>query len=116
MAEEEKKEVVAAEQPQGGTTEQSKSALTAFILSLVGFIVAWAPFVSIAGIILGAIALGRGKKNNPETQQQPFKTFGRIAKPVAIVDIIAGACMTIFWIIWFAVVVVAAAIAAAQGA
>jgi hypothetical protein len=116
MAEEEKKEVVAQEEPrqESGMTPQSRSALTAFILSIIGFVVAWGPVVSVAGIILGAISLGTGKKNNPETEQQPFRTFGKIAKPVGIVDIIAGAGMTIFWIVYLIVVVIAAAIAAAN--
>ena len=115
MAEEEKKEVVAEEPRQeSGMTEQSRSALTAFILSIIGFVVAWGPVVSVAGIILGAISLGTGKRNNPETEQQPFRTFGKIAKPVGIVDIIAGAGMTIFWIVYLIVVVIAAAVAAAN--
>ena len=113
MAEEEKKEVVAAEQPQGGMTEQSKSALTAFILSMVGFLMSFAWLFAIAGIVLGAIALGKGKRNDPETQQQPFKTFGRIAKPVAIVDIVLGAIMFVVYLVVLIVTVVGAIAAAA---
>lgn len=113
MAEEEKKEVAAVEeqQSQEGMTKQSKGALTAFILSVVGLFFCWSP-AGIVAIVLGIVSLATGKKNNPETQQQPFKVFGRIAKPVGIVDIVAGAIASLVWLIVLIVWAVGLAVAA----
>ena len=113
--EEELKEVEAVEEPkeqeaqqqqpqqqQGNEmTEQSKSALTSFILAAVGFLLGFAWLFSIAGIVLGAISLNKLKGNDPETEQQPYKTFGRVAKPVAIVDIVLGAVMFVLYLVLF---------------
>ena len=94
--EEEKKELqaeeVKAEEPKAEGVS-FKPALVSFILAVVGFGVACAWIAGLGGVILGAISLAFNKKNNPPTEQQPFKTFAKIAKPVAIVDIILGAIM-----------------------
>ena len=88
------------EQPQQNEemTPQTKSALTAF---------AW--LFSVAGIVLGCISLNKLKENDPETDKQPFKTFGRVAKPVAIVDIVVGAVMFVVYLVYFILAIVAAA-------
>ena len=111
--EEEKKEVV--EQPRE-RTEQSKSAMTAFILSMIGFVLSFAWLFSIAGAILGIISLAKGKNNNPETEQQPFRTFGRIAKPFGIIDIILGFGMFVLYLVLLILAIVGAVVAASEGA
>ena len=99
VAEEEQKQEVAEvkEQPQqqnGGLDEDSKFSLITFILAVVGFIVCAGWIVGgIAGIVLGIIALGRVK--NCKAVKQPFRTFERVAYPVAIVDIVLGAIAVI---------------------
>ena len=106
--EEEKKELEVEEvkaeetpaQQEGGMAQNSKFALIGFILAVVGFTFAWGWFAtSWIGIGLGIASLILLKKNQPETEQQPFKTFARIAKPVAIADIIIGAVMFVVAII-----------------
>ena len=120
MAEEER--VVAEEvknEPAPANPEGDKHTLVTFILSIVGFVLAWSWIVGgIAGIILGAIALKRCK-NGPEPQRQPYITFRKVAKPVAIVDIIASAVMivvyTILFIVWLVAEIAAATAQAANG-
>ena len=99
------------EQPQQNEemTPQTKSALTAFILACIGFIMGFAWLFSVAGIVLGCISLNKLKENDPETDKQPFKTFGRVAKPVAIVDIVVGAVMFVVYLVYFILAIVAAA-------
>ena len=120
MEEERKEEIVVnepeqpeqQEQQEGGMRPESKKALISFILSIVGFGFACAWYVAIVGVVLGIVSLAL----NRSTEQQPFKTFSKVAKPVAIVDIILGAIMFIVAIIVTIVTVVAAAIAASEGA
>lgn len=101
VAEEEKKE----EQPQqenqqGGLDEVSKFSLITFILACVGLAVCGGWIVGgIACTVLGSISLGRVKKCN--AQKQPFRTFERVAKPVAIVDIILGIIVAIAYFVKF---------------
>ena len=113
-------EDVKEEQQQGGMQPNSKFALISFILCVVGFSFAWGWIAtSWIGIGLGIAALIVLKKNNPETEQQPFKTFAKIAKPVAIADIIIGALMFVVALIVTivqAVLIAAEAAAAAQSA
>ena len=85
---------------------QSKSALIAFILAVGGFINGFAWLFAITGVVLGIVALGQLKDNNPETEVQPYRTFGRIAKPVAIVDIVFGAIMFVVYLVIFIVNIV----------
>ena len=115
--EEVKAEEVREEQPQqqeGGMRPESKNALIAFILSVVGFGFAWASYASIVGTILGIIALVFHKKIDREVEQQPFRVFGKIAKILGIVDIIVGAVSFLVWIIVGIVLAVGAAAAAAN--
>ncbi len=117
--EEEKKEVVQAEeQPQqGGMTPNCKNALAAFIASVVGVCFSAGWFIgAIIGIVGGALGLSWLKKINGEVEKQPFRTFGKIAKPVSIVSLILGILSLIGWFIWLIVVIVAAVAAATAGA
>ncbi len=104
----------AEEQQQGGMQPNSKNALIAFILSVVGFGFAWSWYVAIVGVILGIISLVFQKKIQGEVEQQPFKVFGKIAKILAIVDIIVGAIMFVVALIVTIVIAVGAAAAAAN--
>ena len=116
---EEKKEVVEIkeEQPaqEEGMGENNKFSLTTFILSVVGFIVCGGWIVGgIAAIVLGGISLKRLKSSNPS--KQPFQTFDKVSKPVAIVDIVLGILSVIGWTVYLIVVIVGAIIAAVNGA
>lgn len=114
MEEENKQEVVVAEevkeeQPQehnqGGMDEKSKFSLITFILACVGLAVCAGWVVGgIACSILGGIALGRTKQC--DAVRQPFRTFDRISKPVAIVDIILGIVVAIIYTVKFVIDVV----------
>lgn len=108
---EEENRVVEQEQ-QGGLTPNCKNALIAFILAVVGFFAS----AAVVGFVLGIIALSFLKKIDGEVENQPFKTFAKIAKPVAIVSIILSAAMLVFWIVYIIVVVVLAAVAASEAA
>ena len=100
-----------AQQPQQ-ENDPNKFSLITFILAVVGFAAAWMWIIGgIAGIILGAISLKRLPNSNPN--RKPFTIFDKISKPVAIVDIIAGAVMTVVYTIYFILAIVAAAAAAA---
>ena len=117
---EEKKEVVEIkeEQPaqqEEGMGENNKFSLTTFILSVVGFIVCGGWIVGgIAAIVLGGISLKRLQSSNPS--KQPFQTFDKVSKPVAIVDIVLGILSVIGWTVYLIVVIVGAIIAAVNGA
>ncbi len=118
--EEEKKELEAEEVKAEEVKEEPKAetahfkfALISFILAVVGFSFAWGWFAALVGTGLGIAALIVLKKNEPATEQQPFKTFAKIAKPVAIVDIILGAIMFVVALI---VTIVGAVIAAGEAA
>ena len=104
------------EQPSEGLRPESKNALMSFIFSVVGFAFAFAHLASIVGVIFGIVALVFHKKIDREVEQQPFRVFGKIAKIVGLVDIIAGAISFVVWLIVTIVAVVGAAIAASQGA
>lgn len=100
------------EQEQGGLTPNCKNALVAFILAVVGFFAS----AAVVGFVLGIVALSFLKKIDGEVERQPFSTFAKIAKPVAIVAIILSAAMLVFWIVYIIVVVVVAAVAASEAA
>ena len=113
VAEEPREEAAVAEAPKGGE-DGDKYTLITFILSVVGFTVGWGWIVGgIAGIILCAIALKRGKAGIEPTKQ-PFITFKKVAKIVAIVGLIASIIMTVVYTILFIVEIAAAAVAAAN--
>ena len=97
--EEQKQEVVQEEQPKQEVAESnqqnesmdedSKYSLITFILACVGLVVCAGWIVGgLACAVLGLIALGRVK--NCKAVRQPFRTFDRISKPVAIVDVVLG--------------------------
>ena len=91
-----------------------KNVLTAFIMSLVGLALAAVPFLGIASIILGALALKKEKPENPE--RNPHRVFKKVAHIVGIVDIPLGILSVIGWLIYIIVLAVGAAVAAAEGA
>ena len=91
-------------------SEQSKSALISFILAVVGATFAFGWWMGIVAVPLGIVSLSFLKKNDPETQEQPFMTFAKVARPVAIAAIIVGAIMFVIALI---VTIVTAAAAAA---
>lgn len=115
MEEENKQEVVVAEevkeeqpqeQNQEGMDEKSKYSLVTFILACVGLAVCSGWIVGgIACTVLGGISLGRVK--NCDAVRQPFRTFDRISKPVAIVDIVLGIVVAIAYTVKFVIDVVA---------
>ena len=114
VAEEPREEAAVAEAPRGGE-DGDKYTLTTFILACVGFVVGWGWIVGgIAGIVLCAIALKRSKANI-EATKQPFITFRKVAKIVAIVGLICSIIMTVVYTIYF-IIAIAAAIAAAANA
>ena len=107
VKEEPKQEVT--EQPKqeqsGGLSENNKYSLITFILATLGLLLCHGWFIGkirngnyadcvswvIAGIacaVLGIIANKRVKNLNAD--KQPFKTFDKFSKPVAIVDIPLG--------------------------
>ncbi|MCQ2798031.1 MAG: hypothetical protein MJ241_06270 [Bacilli bacterium] len=91
--------------------EDTKPALLAFIFAIIGATLIWIPFANIAGIVFAFIALKKAK-GAANTQTNPFKVFVKIAKPLAIVGIIAGFIMAVVWVLWFFLVVVAGILAA----
>ena len=103
--EEEKKVEVEVVDPQENKPQneemlpQNKNALVAFILSIAGFTVSSAWLFSAAAVVLGIVALNYLQLNKEEPEEQPFRTFGRIAKPVAIVDICLGAVLFVVYLI-----------------
>ena len=114
VEEQPKQEVVEAEQPkaeaqpqQSGMNDACKYVLISFILALVGLTVCPMWFLGgIACAVLGVIVLIRSQTFAAD--KQPFRTFGKIAKPVAIVDIVFGIISTIAYFIAFIISIVAA--------
>ena len=91
VAEEEqpKQEIAEPNQQNEGMDEDSKYSLITFILACAGLVVCAGWIVGgLACAILGLIALGRVK--SCKAVKQPFRTFDRISKPVAIVDVVLG--------------------------
>ena len=118
--EEEKKEVVEevkAEPAEEINSEANlKNVLISFILAAAGFIVSASAIVT---LILGIISLNFLKKVPGQVTKAPHKVFQKIAKPVAIVDIVLGIVITLAYLIWLIVWLImlgVAAAAAAQGA
>ena len=119
--EEEKKEVVeevkAEQAPEQVDSEQNlKNVLISFILAVAGFVVSASAIVT---MVLGIISLNFLKKVPGQVTKAPHKVFQKIAKPVAIVDIVLGIVVTVVYIVLLIVWIVGLAIAAtaaAQGA
>ncbi len=89
--------------------EDLKKALTAFILSVVAFVLIE---TGLGAIICGAIALGMLKKISGDVQKKPHAVFMKIAKPVAIVSLILGILVLVGLVIWGIVVGIMAIVAA----
>lgn len=118
--EEEKKEVVEevkAEQADEINSEANlKNVLVSFIVSVAGWVFSWSGIVL---MICGIVGLNFLKKVPGQVTKAPHKVFQKIAKPVAIVDIILGALITLGLIVWLIVwiaLVAAGVWAASQGA
>ncbi len=113
---EEENRVVEQEQPQG-MTPNCKKALIALILAVGGVGIGFGWLVGgIAGIVLGLVSLSFLGKIEGEVERQPFRTFSKIAKPVAIVAIIVSAIMFVIYLIYFIIWIVAVVAAAAEAA
>lgn len=108
-------EPIADAAPAAEAADTSKNALIAFILALVALCLGWEPFASVVGIVLSAIALKQAKIG-ANTTKKPFNVFVKIAKPVAIVMLIASIIMTVVWAIYGIVLLAAAGCAAAMEA
>ena len=113
VKEEEVKEVAPVQQEQVDEPGDVKNALISFILAVAGFVVSASAIVT---IVLGAISLGMLKKIKGRVEKKPHAVFMKVAKPVAIVDIILGALVTLGYIIWLIVWLVMLAVAAAAAA
>lgn len=104
---EEPKQEQPAEQQNSGLDEDSKYSLITFILACVGLVVCAGWIVGgLACAILGLIALGRMK--NCRAVRQPFRTFDRISKPVAIVDVVLGFVVAVAYTVKFIIDIVQA--------
>ena len=128
--EEEKKEVVEAEVKEEQVEEapaqevnaeqNEKNALVAFILAVVGFVLA---STALGLLICGIISKSFVKKVNGPVEKKPHAVFYKVAKVAAPIEIIVGivllclgALALIIWLIYFIVVVVIIGGAAAADA
>lgn len=104
---EEPKQEQPVEQQNSGLDEDSKYSLITFILACAGLVVCAGWIVGgLACAILGLIALGRMK--NCKAVRQPFRTFDRISKPVAIVDVVLGFVVAVVYTVKFIIDIVQA--------
>ena len=82
---------------------------TILILGIIGLAISWMPFGSIAGIIVSAIGMG---KSNAYVKAGGVRcgmsVTGRILSRVGL---ILSIVMTVFWAIWFAVIIIGLATA-----
>ena len=94
------------EQPKNeGLDEVSRYSLNTFIMVCIGLSVCNGWIIGGLGcMILGIVSLRRTKYNH--ATRQPFKTFDKISKPVAIVDIVVGAIVALAYTISFVVKIV----------
>ena len=76
--------------------ETKGSSVSAMVLGIISAAVCWYPVGSIAGIILGAIALAKAKKFKKENGKLDGK--GKAAKVTGLVGLIGGIVMTLVWI------------------
>ena len=105
VKEEPKQEEQPEQKQSSGLSENNKYSLITFILATLGLLICHGWFIGdikgcgyakcvswvIAGIacaVLGIIANSRAR--NLKADRQPFKTFDKFSKPVAIVDIPLG--------------------------
>ena len=102
---------------QGGMTPNCKTALVAFILACVAFVLAWCWWLgAIGGVVCGIISLSMLKKINGEVEKQPFRTFAKVAQILALVMIIVSAVMFVVYIVLFIIYLAGLAVAAAEAA
>ena len=90
-----------------------KNALISFILAAAGIILCE---TGIGMLILGIVSLALQKKIKGKVEKKPHAVFLKIAKPVAIVDIILGALILVGLFIWLVVWLIMLAVAAAAAA
>ena len=98
----------------GGLSDNNRYSLITFILATLGLLICHGWFIgdikgsgyakcvswTIAGIacaVLGIVANSRAKNLNAD--RQPFKTFDKFSKPVAIVDIPLGFTVAAIFIV-----------------
>ena len=104
---EEPKQEQPVEQQNSGLDEDSKYSLITFILACAGLVVCAGWIVGgLACAILGLIAFGRIK--DCKAVRQPFRTFDRISKPVAIVDVVLGFVVAVVYTVKFIIDIVQA--------
>ena len=125
--EEEKKEVVEeqpveekpAEEPKAEGEKQpmdagTKNALIAFILACCSFLFVWTPVV---GLVCGIIALKFFKKTQGcEITAQPYATFQKITKILALVCLIINIVVTVVAVIGLFIAIISAIIGAIANA
>ena len=128
--EEEKKEVVEAEVKEEQVEEapaqevnaeqNEKNALVAFILAVVGFVLA---STALGLLICGIISKSFVKKVNGPVEKKPHAVFYKVAKVAAPIEIIVGIvllCLAVLglliWLVYFIIVVVIIGGAAAADA
>ena len=118
-AEEEKVEAVEPVKAEEAAAERVddegdvKNALISFILAAAGIILCE---TGIGMLILGIVSLALQKKIKGKVEKKPHAVFLKIAKPVAIVDIILGALILVGLFIWLVVWLIMLAVAAAAAA
>ena len=92
------------------TETMRKKATTAMILGIIACVVAWYPVISIAAIILGAMAISKAKqvKAYYETIAQQRPGTALAGKITGIVGLVGGIIMTVVYLAYFAVIVLVA--------
>lgn len=94
--------------------EPSKgSAIKTMVFGIIAAYFAWYPFLSILGIIFGAIAKNSAKKIlAADPSNLPTRHFAKAGRITGKIGFIAGIIMTVFWVLYFVLVVVIAGLAA----
>lgn len=89
------------------TQQMRKKATTAMVLGIIACVVAWYPVLSIAGIILGAIALSKVKQVKAYCESVSMQRPGTAlaAKITGLVGLIGGIVMTVFYVLYIILIV-----------
>ena len=87
--------------------ETKGSSTSAMVLGIISSACCWWPVGSIAGIVLGAIALSKVKKFKRENGRLDGKAIA--AKVTGLIGLIAGICMTVLFIIYILIISVGVA-------
>lgn len=87
-----------------------RDARTAMILGIIGAVLCWYPIGSVAGIVLGALALSRSKKARAAAQAQNLKENGmNVAGYVCgLIAVIAGSVLTLIYLFFLVIVILGA--------